>query len=171
MIKCQLNKPIQHCSDFQALNLEWEFVFDTNSKFTEKARQRRRKRGTNKFPKIRRLIRILDDVAIEVLQQCLDIEWCEKETEDEPLYNPTDPQGLDYAWTKQVLTHTTNNTAFDLEKGSGIVIGIIESAGAGADYTDAELGGTGNQATIRPPVRLQSTHTAQDMEIQLRGKQ
>lgn len=145
---CYLNKPIQHCSEFRKLNLDWEFVFDTNSKFTEKARDRRRKRGgTTKFPKIRRLIRILDDVDIEILRQCPDVEWCEIEVEDEPLYSPTDPQGLNYAWTKQVLTHATNNTAFDLEKGSGIVIGIIESAGAGADYTDAELGGTGNQAT------------------------
>lgn len=145
--KAYLNKSIQHCSDFQALNLEWEFVFNANSKFTEKARQRRRQRGAGKFPKIRRLIRILSDVDIEILRQCPDVEWCEKETEDEPLYAPTDPNGLNYAWTKQTLTHATNTTAFDLETGSGIVIGIIESAGAGADYTDSELGGTGNQAT------------------------
>ncbi len=147
MIKCLLNKSIQYCLAFQALNLKWEFVFNTNSKFTKKARERRRKRGTNKFPKIYRLIRILDDIDIETLNKCPDIEWCEKEIEDEPLYNPTDPDGLNYAWTKQVLTHATNTTAFDLEKGSGIVIGIIESPGNGANYTDAELGGTGNQAT------------------------
>lgn len=145
MIKCYLNKPIEECHAFNNLAIDWEFVFKP-SKFTTKARERRRKRGTNKFPKIYRLVRIRSDIDIEILRSCSDVEWCEEEKEDEPLYNPNDPQGLAYAWTKQTLTHATNTTAFDIEQGDGIVIGIIESAGNGANYTDSELGGTGNQA-------------------------
>ena len=146
MIKCFLNKLIKECNDFNALDIDWEFVFKP-SKFSVKARERRRQRGTNKFPKIYRLVRILSEIDIEILRHCPDVEWCEEEKEDEPLYSPNDPQGLDYAWTKQTLTHATNQTAFDIEKGNGIVIGIIESSGNGANYTDSELGGTGNQAT------------------------
>ena len=145
VIKCFLNKSIEECKDFNALNINWEFVFKP-SKFSAKARERRRQRGTNKFPKLYRLVRVRSEIDIEILRNCPDVEWCEEEKEDEPLYNPTDPQGLDYSWTKQKLTHATNLTAFDIEKGDGIVVGIIESDGNGANYTDAELGGTGNQA-------------------------
>jgi len=145
MLKCYLNKPVEYCNDFNALDIDWEFVFK-HPKFTAKARERRRKRGTNKFPKIYRFVRILSDIDIETLRKCPDVDWAEVEYNDEPLYNPTDPQGLDYSWTKQTLTHATNTTAFDVEKGDGIIVGIIESAGNGANYTDAELGGTGNKA-------------------------
>src|SRR5688500_15378914 len=66
-----------------------------------------------------------------------------------PLYNPNDPDGLDFALTDQQLTHPTALSALDVTTGAGIIIGVIEMPfwSAGADYTRAELGGTGNRAT------------------------
>ena len=150
MIKIQLRNIPNKCPDFLSLNLEWEYIFNTTSKVTQKARERRRHRSIGNYPKMRRYVRIKRSggnlAQIEtLLLNCPDIERWEYENRDEPLYNPTDPDGLNYAWTKQTLTHATNTTAFDVEKGDDIVIGIIESSGAGADYTDAELGGTGNR--------------------------
>jgi len=152
MIKVQLHNIPNNCSDFLALGLDWEYVFNTASKVSREARERRRQRGVGQYPKLRRYVRIKafdgDLLQLEAqLNDCIDIVTWEFEQPDEPLYNPTDPEGLNYAWTKQTLTHATDTTAFDVEKGDSIVIGIIESSGNGANYTDAELGGTGNHTT------------------------
>ena len=150
MFFCLLNKPLDKCQDFHSTSFEWKPAFNVKSKWTAKARERKRRRNPKgKLPKIKRYVLVEDGLNVEhLLDKCEDIAWFQKEVKDESLYNPTDPEGLNYAWTKQTLTHTSATTALDVTKGSGVVIGIAEdsSTAAGADYSDPELGGTGNQA-------------------------
>jgi len=63
----------------------------------------------------------------------------------QPLYLPNDPQALDIALTQQTITASEGPSALDIATGENIIIGIIETPGNGADYSDPELGGSGDR--------------------------
>jgi hypothetical protein len=121
----------------------------------ELALQRAKRRGTGKKVDLSKYLVInIDDPDIDVdeiyrfLLAQPEVRSVYIEEFPRPLYNPNDPDGLDFALTDQQLTHATALSAIDITMGAGITIGLIEMPfwAAGADYTRAELGGTGDQA-------------------------
>lgn len=121
----------------------------------ERARERAKLRGTGKKVDLSKYMVItIDDPDADVEEICRsllkrpEVRSVHIEEFPQPLYNPNDPAGLDFALTDQQLTHITDPSALDVTMGDGIIIGLIEMPywNAGADYTRAELGGTGNQA-------------------------
>ncbi len=121
----------------------------------ERALERAKKRGTGvKVDLSRHMVIDVDDPNIDVdeVRRLLlarpEVRSVYVEEFPQPLYNPNDPDGLDFALTDQQLTHATNPSALDITMGAGIIIGIIEMPywNTGADYTRPELGGTGDQA-------------------------
>ena len=133
----------------------------------ECALQRAKRRGIGKQIALSRykVITIEDpDTDIDKIRRLLLArpEVCSVHIEEfpEPLYNPNDPDGLDFALTDQQLTHATDPSALDINMGAGVIIGLIEMPywNAGADYTRPELGGTSDQATDWAAIQA-GTHT------------
>ncbi len=125
------------------------------SRPNEKAQRRPKLRGS-KHPLDLSRFRVIEaddpDVDLEELCRRLvsrpEVRSATIEEFPRPLYNPTDPNGLDSALTDQQLTHPTDLSALDENKGAGTLIGLIEMPfhNAGADYSRPELGGTGDRA-------------------------
>lgn len=137
------------------------------SKPNELALQRAKRRGTGKKIDLSKYLIInVDDPDIDVdeiyrfLLARPEVRSAYIEEFPQPLYNPNDPDGLDFALTDQQLTHATDLSALDITMGTGIIIGLIEMPywNAGADYTRPELGGTGDQAADWAAIQA-GTHT------------